>query len=155
MSSEGVVNNILNGFILSVLLILSGCQDSGYSDFKGNALLLQDDRNSWVVVNYWANWCRSCREEISELNALHAASSGIQVWGVDFDGSTDQNELAGKVEKMAIAFPVLSQESVAALELKPPPILPSFYILDNKGKLRKRLIGSRTHAELEAAVAEL
>ena len=38
----------------------------------------------WTVVNYWAVWCKPCREEIPELNELNK-DADIQVLGVNFD----------------------------------------------------------------------
>ncbi len=155
LSSGGIVKTTLNCMILGALLVLSGCRDTVHSDFKGNVLLLKDGRNQWVLVNYWAEWCDPCREEIPDLNALHEAENGVRVWGVDFDGSASQDELASKVSRMAIGFPVLSKESIAALELKQPPVLPATYILDTEGNLRKRLVGPQTREGLEAVIAEL
>lgn len=25
----------------------------------------------WLLINYWASWCKPCRQEIPELNELH------------------------------------------------------------------------------------
>ena len=60
-----------------VLIALAGCSASE-RPFKGD---------HWTVVNYWAVWCKPCREEIPELNELNK-DADIQVLGVNFDRKT-------------------------------------------------------------------
>ena len=42
-------------------------------------------RGQWLYVNYWAEWCAPCLEEIPELNAFHRADNGAEVLGINFD----------------------------------------------------------------------
>ncbi|MEW8429404.1 MAG: TlpA family protein disulfide reductase, partial [gamma proteobacterium symbiont of Ctena orbiculata] len=37
----------------------------------GKRYRLSDYRGKWVLVNYWATWCPSCREELPELEVFH------------------------------------------------------------------------------------
>ena len=61
----------MNRFALLLSLVLfAAC--TGDAD-HGGAPRLADLRGYWVVINYWAQWCKPCIEEIPELNALHAA----------------------------------------------------------------------------------
>ena len=38
----------------------------------------------WTLVNYFAEWCKPCLEEIPELNAL-AENESVRVFGVSYD----------------------------------------------------------------------
>ncbi len=50
----------------------------------------RDLRGQWVVINYWAIWCKPCIQEIPELNAL-AELPGVAVLGVNYDGAAARN----------------------------------------------------------------
>ncbi len=146
--------------VLSVLSVLSGCrQPSGptstFRDYQGNELSRFSEHSPWLIVSYWAIWCKSCREEIPELNALAKADNGIQVWGVDFDNPTSVAELDAKVDKLGIAFPVLAPASVPQLALEMPPVLPASYIIAPDGSVKERLLGSYSMIELQDIVHRL
>src|SRR5690606_659856 len=42
-------------------------------------------RGKWVVVNYWATWCRPCLEEMPELSALDAMREHVEVVGLAYE----------------------------------------------------------------------
>ena len=58
----------------------------------------------WLYVNYWAEWCAPCLEEIPELNAFHRADNGAEVLGINFD-QVDSARMAVQAEALQIAFP--------------------------------------------------
>ena len=91
------------------LLGLSGCaKEPSYRVADGSQMQLSELRGNWVLINYWADWCRPCREEIPELNILHQRQEGepIFVLGVNFD-YLDGQELTDLIGEMGIEFPVL------------------------------------------------
>lgn len=109
-------------------------------------------RGNWVVVNYWAEWCKPCIKEVPELNALNAHDN-VTVLGVNFDG-TEEAALAKQVEKLAIAFPTLPQDPSTPLGIDRPAVLPTTLIITPAGKLTATLVGPQTLETLLAATVK-
>ena len=106
----------------------------------------------WQVINYWATWCIPCIEEMPELNRFAAAyDDSVLVYGVNFDG-LQGDELAAASDKLAIEFEVLPDDPASRLGYERPQVLPSTYIIDPDGKLRRTLVGPQTVASLAAAI---
>ena len=69
---------------LGLTFLLLGCaEQSGDSPTAS----LEELRGQWVVINYWAQWCKPCIEEIPELNALDQKYEQVTVLGVNYDGA--------------------------------------------------------------------
>ena len=77
-------------------------------------------RGQWLYVNYWAEWCAPCLEEIPELNAFHRADNGAQVLGINFD-QVDSALMAQQAEGLDIAFPLALGDPAALLGKKVQP----------------------------------
>jgi peroxiredoxin len=60
-----------------------------------------------TVLNLWATWCTSCREEMADLNAMHAefAPLGARVVGVSIDAG-DPSLVARFAKSAKLAFTV-------------------------------------------------
>lgn len=129
-----------------VLIVLAACSPG---DVPGQSLRLESLSGQWVVINYWATWCKPCIQEIPELNAL-AALPGITVVGVNYDGATGE-ELAQQLQKLGIAFPTLDTDPAAQLGVSRPEVLPTSLVLDPGGKLASTLVGPQTLQSLAAA----
>ena len=65
-----------------LLLTLAACSPTGKNV---GTLQLDELRGQWVVINYWAIWCKPCIQEIPELNKL-AELPQVTVLGVNYDG---------------------------------------------------------------------
>lgn len=125
-----------------VLLFLGACSGDNpttISQFKGQ----------WVVVNYWAQWCKPCIKEIPELNQLHANHDTIVVLGVNFDGEVGET-LKDQEEQLGIAFPTLDYDPSAELGIERPKALPTTVIITPQGKVLEKLIGPQTEQSLLA-----
>ena len=99
----------LKAIFLVVLLGLSGCaKELSYRVADGSQMQLSELRGNWVLINYWADWCRPCREEIPELNMLHQRENGepIFVLGVNFDYLEGQ-ELTDLITQMGIELSLI------------------------------------------------
>lgn len=140
-----------------VALVLTACGDGGgdvrYALHGGGELTLEALRGRWVFINYWAEWCAPCREEIPELNAFAAAHPDrVRVLSVNFDGSAGE-QLDAQIEALGIAFPTLLADPRTALGVPPAQGLPETLVIDPQGRLQRVLPGPQTRATLEAEMA--
>ena len=141
-------------FLSTVLSLLVGCSEPlNFTDTQGRAVDLRSDDGQWLVLNFWAEWCGPCRDEVPELNQL-ADDSRIRVIGVDFDGHQGE-QLIQKANALGIRFPVLSESPLVALGVAPPQVLPATFILSPQGKVVEKRIGPQTREGLEAAIHHL
>lgn len=131
------------------LLLLTACAPSAP---PGNTLQLDELQGQWVVINYWAIWCKPCAQEVPELNALDELP-GVTVLGVNFDGASGA-ELAQQLQQLAIQFPTLDADPAAQLGLARPSVLPTTLVLDPSGKLRETLVGPQTLQSLRLATVD-
>jgi thiol-disulfide isomerase/thioredoxin len=132
---------------LALILALPACTREDAPDTRQG---LEQLRGQWVLINYWAQWCKPCIEEIPELNALDRKYDNVTVLGVNFDGATGE-ELANQTRQLGLAFASLEQDPAAELGVPRPVVLPSTLVLDPEGRLVTTLVGPQTLASLEEA----
>jgi thiol-disulfide isomerase/thioredoxin len=97
--------------------------------------------NQWNVVNYWAIWCKPCREEIPELNQLNQIDN-VVVLGVNFDRKVGE-ALVSDAAELGIEFTIIDDPS-PRLDITRPSVLPTTLILSPDGDLVATLVGPQT-----------
>ena len=139
--------------ITLILLMIFSFIKLGHSA-ETTEVLLQVTTKNWIVINYWAQWCKPCRQEIPELNRLSVLlnETDINVVGINFD-DLDGDELANAVKLMEIRFPQLNKQQQAAFNFPLPAALPATYIVSPLGELKLRLMGKQTLENILAGLA--
>lgn len=122
-----------------VLIALAGCSASEPS-FQGD---------SWTAVNYWAVWCKPCREEIPELNELNK-DADVQVFGVNFDRKTGE-ALAVDSKTLGLEFTNIDDPS-QSLGVERPSVLPTTLVINPQGEIEAVLVGPQTAATILAVI---
>ena len=58
-----------------------------FEDFLGNKINLKNYQGKLVIINFWATWCKPCREEMPSLDNLYRNSSfkNLQVLAVNME----------------------------------------------------------------------
>ena len=152
----------LSLFIFSLLLIsLTACQQAPVSKTPEVVFTTQTDSNislkslagKWVVINFWASWCKPCYEEIPALNAFAKKfQDKALVLGVSYDHVQD-DQLPALIAKMNIQFTTLKYDPSQALGIETLAGIPATLIINPAGKLVETLYGEQTEASLEKAIA--
>lgn len=142
--------------VLVAGLALAGCGNDFGVDQHGRKVAAERLEGQWLVINYWAEWCGPCRSEIPELNALapELEKQSVGVFGVNFDG-LQGDELARAAEALGIEFTVLAKDPAEHYGLPPSDALPVTYIVDDKGKVRERLLGEQNAEGLKSRLSTL
>lgn len=133
-----------------VSLALLGCDRQASTPVSQ----LENLRGQWVVINYWAQWCKPCLQEIPELNALDRQYDQVTVLGVNYDGATGA-ALRQQRQQLGIEFGALEQDPAPQLGTSRPEVLPTTLILDPQGKLVATLVGPQTEQSLAEATRQV
>ena len=140
---------------LGLCVALAGCGAADLGpDQHGQVVTPESLQGQWLVINYWAEWCAPCRKEIPELNALPERIDKVRVLGVNFDGLQGE-ALLRAAEGMGIDFTVLADNPAEHFGLEPSGVLPATYLVDERGKVRARLLGEQTADGLVARLQAL
>jgi len=145
-----MIKRLFKALLLAHLLVLSACSpgDEPLANTELDQL-----RGQWVVINYWAKWCKPCIEEIPELNELDKRYSQVTVLGVNYDGATGE-ELAAQLESLGVEFAILEKDPSSSLNVPRPVVLPSTIILNPAGEVSQILIGPQTVTSLAEATRQ-
>jgi thiol-disulfide isomerase/thioredoxin len=145
-----MIRAVLVCFMVS---LLAACERKlEYAD--GTTTSFEEWKGRWVLVNYWAEWCAPCREEIPELNALaRAHADRVLVVGMNFDGVQDL-ALSDLIVRMGIEFPVLTTDPRERWQYDRPSVLPTTIVIDPSGNVVRTLVGPQTRSTL-AGILEL
>ena len=137
-----------------VTACLGGCsaeQPAGLAG--GGEVRFSELGGRWLLINYWAEWCAPCRDEIPELNELHERRSehGVEVFGVNYD-EIQGEKLVALIERMDVRFPVLTEDPRARWGYEQPDVLPVTVVIGPDGELRQEMRGPQTLERLLAAI---
>ena len=109
-------------------------------DLAGKTVDLAAYRGKPVLVNFWATWCDSCKEEMPALERLTLRSEGkFAVVGVSMD--EDAAAVPPFVKAHQLTFPILlaDQKVSAAYAVRG---LPTAYLIDAEGRIVRRWVGA-------------
>ena len=108
---------------------------------------LSEYRGQIVLVNFWATWCVSCRQEMPALDALHTelAAEDVAILGIATDA--EAAKVRPYVEELGIDYPIfLDPKAISATIFGELEGYPKTFILDAEGLLYSSYLGAREKA---------
>lgn len=128
------------------LLMCQSCsQNTDFHLLDGSAHQLEDYQGKWLIINFWAEWCVPCREEVPELNKLFKISGqeNLSVLGISYD-PLNNSEIRRIIKRWGIEYPVIASEPMPILPFDLPKSLPGNYVINPEGRLVMSLSGKQT-----------
>jgi cytochrome c biogenesis protein CcmG/thiol:disulfide interchange protein DsbE len=120
----------------------------------GERFDLDNHLGRWVVVNFFATWCRECVVEHPELTSLyrdHAEEGDIALVSVVYDN--DPDVAAEFFEERGGGWPVVLDDSGIAGHYGVTKV-PETYLVAPSGRVVQKLIGGVTQAGLERIIGD-
>ena len=107
-----------------------------------------------TVLNVWATWCTSCREEMRTLESLYDsfATRGVRVVAVSVDRG-DDGRVGRYVEQERLRFTVAHDPEALVQDRFRIVAVPTTLVLDSSGTLRWQHVGNITDVEGQARAA--
>jgi peroxiredoxin len=112
---------------------------------------LSDYRGKVVFLNFWATWCKPCREEMPSMEVLYKnfEKDGLVILAVSIDRVTTKKDIPPFVKGMNLTFPVLVDSWGQTDKRYKLMGVPETYIIDQEGVLREKVIGPRDWTVLD------
>lgn len=109
-----------------------------------------------VLVNFWAPWCKPCREEMPMLMQLQDdfGERGLQVLGLAIDDPEPVRRFAAELHINYLLLADL-MPTLAVQEAYGDTRLPYSVLIDRQGRIVYRKAGELTRAEIEAQILPL
>lgn len=125
---------------------LSDGKRNVFSEFKGKVL----------VLDFYATWCKPCRESIPHLIDLQKRyENDVRIIGLHVGGADDLPLVPAFATEMKINYPLgVPDDELGSLLLADIDAIPQTFVFDRNGKLVRRFIGfdSTTGGEIDQAV---
>jgi peroxiredoxin len=133
--------------------------DFTLKDLHGRAVSLSQFRGKVVILNLWMTTCPPCKKEMPMLQQLQKkyANQGVVVVGISADEKA--NTAASFARTLGVTYPLLIHPALMISESEQQKFgllgLPTTYILDKTGSVRKKVIGFLDKEDIEQALEEV
>ncbi len=148
-------------FLLALLVfILVGCgkkqPDYGYAPpftlpgVDGNQISLSDFEGKVLIVAFWTTWCTGCVAEIPHFIELYDEykEQGLEIIGISLDQGR-ANDVKPFLKKKPVNYTILIGNLNVSNRYKTKGILPTTFVIDKTGKIRRKYVGSRKRKVFE------
>lgn len=160
---KGIPNWILIGIftLLAVAIVVGGvvgkremyaptvpgreAPDFTLPDMKGNLVSLSNQRGKVVFINFWATWCKPCRDEMPSMESLYkdmkARGEPFEILAVSID-SEGPEVIENFRSEFNLTFPILHDRKGKIKELYKTTGVPESFILDQNGFVAQKVLGA-------------
>lgn len=152
--------------LVAVLLIMyshtSVCQDVlPLNNIQDVEALKESNKGKVLLVNFWATWCRPCKEEFPELVRLYNdyKKEGFRIIFISVDNPEDiDTKVKPFMKRKGANFTSYYSnfeyvdELINYFDKKWSGDIPATYIFNKKGKLTSSLQGKKDYDEFESEI---
>ena len=119
--------------------------DFNLPDLQGKGQRLSDYRGKVIFLNFWATWCKPCKEEMPSMQVLwdNLKKEDFVMLAISMDRVTTKKDIPPFVENMKLTFPILTDSWGQTDNRYKLMGVPETYIIDQNGVLREKVIGPR------------
>lgn len=135
--------------------------DFALENVAEGTLKLSDLRGKVVLLDFWATWCGPCRAGIPHLNELYGEhrEDGLEIVGISVDrggrGLSGQETVRGFLKKTRMDYPIVMADARTVSAYGGIRSIPTAFLIDREGRLRKRYVGLQHKSVFERDVKEL
>ncbi len=132
------------------LAVGSKAPDFSLPDNSGNLVSLSSFQGNFVLVDFWAAWCRPCRMENPNIVQAYNKynSKGFEVFGISLD--RDDDSWLKAVQQDGLTWKQVRDTKNEVAGLYKVSAIPMSLLLDKEGKIiAKNLRGPALEAKLE------
>lgn len=125
-------------------------------DIRGMEMKLSDFKGRVVILDFWATWCPPCREEIPHFASLYDEyrDKGLDVIGIAMDRNPGM-VLPDFIKDNGINYPILLGNQDIYDSYGGIAAIPTTFIIDKEGNIRKKYIGYNEKEVFEKDLKEL
>ncbi|EDW23298.1 TlpA family protein disulfide reductase [Bacillus pumilus] len=115
----------------------------------GQTASLSDYKGKKVLVNFWATWCKPCRTEMPDLDAVRSEYDQVEVLAVNLTTTEKSvDHVAAFADELKLSFPILLDQKGIQARYQVLSY-PTTYILDEKGRIMSVKHQMLTKKEIE------
>jgi peroxiredoxin len=121
-------------------------------DLRGQDVRLSDLRGKIVLLNFWATWCKPCKEEMPAMQASYDKLRGQGLVVLAVNELEDTEKVIEHVRKHGHTFLVVMDHDNVVANRYGVVGLPVSFLVDRQGIVREQIFGSLL---TEERIAEL
>jgi len=142
----------------SPLVVGKPAPDFTLPTLDGAEVSLSQFRGQAVLINFWASWCFSCREEMPEMVRMYEShkAEGLMILGVNLTFQDALPDVQAFASEFNITFPVLLDEDGTVTERTYQiPGIPTNIFVNRDGTIERVQVGLIKGEQLDQYVAEI
>jgi thiol-disulfide isomerase/thioredoxin len=150
------MNRIIKLFLSALILLIStnSTADILLNDAQGHNIPFSSLKGKWVLINYWASWCKVCIDEIPQLNRFYQThEKEVALFAVNYD-ALPLHKHQKLIKDLHILYPSLIKDPAFALGLGDIIGVPVTFLINPEGKLVDTLYGGQSTKSLEQSIRE-
>ena len=128
-------------YLLLLLVMVAPLQAETYDIGK---LDLESQHGKVVYLDFWASWCKPCRESFPWMNGLLQKYPSERFTVITINLDAEASEMHRFLDKVPAHFDIYHDASGAIADKFQLDAMPTSYLIDSNGKVVRKHIGFYT-----------